>query len=182
MNERTYDPTPRRLAEIRRRGDVPLSAELTGGITLVVAVYVLIGRLSALCNMLEELMRVCFKSISSQDLGANGLESGAMTVTRALAGVWLPFLLTVMAVSVAVTIVQTRGLVAMSRLKPNFSRLNPVAGLGRIFSKQGLFETAKGLAKMAILTIVLYSGVRVACVKALGSQPGRACAWYRLAG
>ncbi len=173
MNERTFDPTPRRLAELRRRGDVPLSAEVTNGLTLLAAVYLLGARLASLSSMLEELMRTSFKSLSNPDLSTNGLDSGALVLARALAGVWLPFMLTIMVIGIIVSLVQTRGLIAMSRIAPDFKRINPVSGLGRIFSKQGLFETGKGLAKMTILAVVLYGGARVAIMQlAVASQAG----------
>jgi flagellar biosynthetic protein FlhB len=173
MNERTFEPTPRRLAELRRRGDVPMSAEVTSGLTLLAAVYLLAARLASLSSMLQELMRASFKSLSNPDLSANSLESGGLVVVHALAGAWLPFMLTIMAIGIIVSLVQTRGLIAMHRLLPDVKRLNPVSGLGRIFSKQGLFETGKGLAKMAILAVVLYGGARVAIIQlAVASQAG----------
>jgi flagellar biosynthetic protein FlhB len=86
---------------------------------------------------------------------------------------WLPFLATLAAVGIVASLAQTRGLVAFRRLQPSLERINPWAGLRRVFSARGLFETAKGLVKMAILGIILYQSLRALPGRlALASQAG----------
>jgi len=39
---------------------------------------------------------------------------------------------------------------------PQFSRLNPATGIGRVFSTRGLVELGKGLAKVAVVALIAY--------------------------
>jgi|YNPNPStandDraft_1061719.scaffolds.fasta_scaffold02920_2 flagellar biosynthetic protein FlhB len=168
MSERTEAPTPRHLAEMRRRGETALSVELTQSITLLVGVWLLASRLPALMEGLLQMLHRSFTGLDQGDLANASLQA----LARAMEG-WLPFLATLAAVGIVASLAQTRGLVAFRRLQPSLERINPWAGLRRVFSARGLFETAKGLVKMAILGIILYQSLRALPGRlALASQAG----------
>jgi flagellar biosynthesis protein FlhB len=62
----------------------------------------------------------------------------------------------VLVVGVAVTLAQTRFLFSTKKLAPDFSRINPIKGLKRIFSKTTLFELAKTIVKLLVIGWTLY--------------------------
>jgi len=168
MAERTEQPTPRHLARMRERGDVAQSPELTGAVTLLVAVYLLASQTPRLLQGLAGIMRHAFASLSRADLTTATVAQGGASLAWALLRDWLPFFLALAVTAVVVGLIQTRGLFSTYRLRPNFSHLNPMAGLQRIFSGRGLFETGKGLIKMALLGVVLYVTLKDAPLKLAG--------------
>ncbi|NIQ02989.1 MAG: flagellar biosynthesis protein FlhB, partial [Nitrospinaceae bacterium] len=72
-----------------------------------------------------------------------------------------PILVTIMVSGVTANLIQTRGLRFSSHpLVPKFSKLNPIKGFGRIFSKNSLMELFKSLFKVAVVSIIAYQTIR----------------------
>lgn len=168
MAERTEQPTPRHLARMRERGDVAQSPELTGAVTLLVAVYLLVGQAPRLMQGLAGVMRHAFASLDRADFTVSSVTASGASLAWTLLRDWLPFFGALVLTAVVIGLVQTRGLFSTYRLRPNFGHLNPIAGLQRVFSKRGLFETGKGLLKMALLGVVLYLTLKDAPLKLAG--------------
>jgi flagellar biosynthetic protein FlhB len=86
--------------------------------------------------------------------------SPSMGVIRLAGEAWVmaaaPLLLAAMVAGVAVVLLQTRFLLSARGLRPDFSRVSPKAGLGRILSPESAIEAGKSLAKVAVLGIVLW--------------------------
>ena len=171
MGEKTFDPTPKRLAEMREKGQVVQSPELTGAITLLVAIYYLGSRMSTMMTALRDMLQYALTNISRQDFTLTKIMDGGISLAWTMGKIWFPFTLIIAATGVAVGLVQTRGMFSTRKLRPDFSQLNPVSGIKRIFSKQGMFETAKGVVKMALLAGVLFSTLQTMPLKlAMASQ------------
>jgi flagellar biosynthesis protein FlhB len=160
MGERTEQPTARHLAEMRKRGDIAMSPELTGAISLIVAVYLLASRLPGFVSSLQGIMRNSFTNLAVTGWTVQDVSARGMQLTWQVVREWLPLFLAIVGVGIGVGVLQTRGRISPDRIKPNFKHVNPVNGIKRTFSKQGFFETAKGVIKVALLGIVLYTSVK----------------------
>lgn len=152
--ERTEAPTPKRLRDARRQGDVAHSDEVVSIGVLLLAVLAL--------KLLGPQLWNDMAAILAQDLGHPVPEltresaqqlarDSAWQMVRAL----LPLLGILAVAAVALNVVQTGPLLSGSRLKPQLSRVNPGAGLKRIFSFDGLFRLAKSLLKFVIVAVVV---------------------------
>lgn len=154
--ERTEAPTPRRLAEARERGDVPVSRDAAPLAVLVVAALVASVGAPAAGGFYARLAAAAMATGAAS--GADGPARGAVVTLGAV--VLVGFLAVVVvgvvaaAVSAAVTFTQTRGVLASERLKPSWERINPVAGLRRLVSLDTLWETLKALIKVAVIGTV----------------------------
>jgi flagellar biosynthetic protein FlhB len=164
-DERTEQPTQRHLDEMRRKGEIAQSAELTGAVVLMAAVYLLAGRVGGLAGNLAEVMRQSFANLNQTDITVETVQQGGSQITQMLAGGWLSFFMMLAGVGLLVGIVQTRGQITPSLLTPNFGRLNPVSGFKRLFASEGLMETGKGVLKMAILALIMYQAVKTLPLK-----------------
>ncbi|HKE13345.1 MAG TPA: EscU/YscU/HrcU family type III secretion system export apparatus switch protein [Kofleriaceae bacterium] len=95
--QKTHKPTPRRLAEARKRGDVARSPELTSTAALLGGLFCLIGFGGATASSLADLMRAAGIGLDSPDrapdLGAAGRVFTA-AVAPVAAGAVLGFLAT----------------------------------------------------------------------------------------
>jgi len=150
-NERTEDPTPRRLEEALRRGDVVKSMEVNtwfaiAGGTLIIMVFA-----APMASSLQTTFRGLLAK--SYQIPTDGPALAALTRTLAFdvaAAFGVPLLLLCVA-AFAGTIVQHRIVFTADSVRPQLSRISPMAGFARLFSRQALANFAKGLAKLCIV-------------------------------
>jgi flagellar biosynthetic protein FlhB len=152
--ERTEQATPKRLQEARKKGQVPRSTELSTAavcIAAAVAIYSL-GRMTA--GNFADLMR---DTLSLQPATAMGEDAiwPALTTAGARA-LWfiLPILGATFFAALAAPIAIGGWNFSGQALMPQFSRLNPASGLGRMFSSRGMMELGKGLAKVGVVGVI----------------------------
>lgn len=156
--EKTEKPTGKRLAEARRKGNVPKSQELTALTVLSVGSLVAFGQVKALPGH----FRVLLDRLWVQGLWG----SSHWSVDGSLAA-WIflmflravgPVMLSVLVAVLAVHFVQLKGfLLAPETLKPKLSKLNPLNGFKRFFQLRMATETAKSLLKILLVGDVLYT-------------------------
>jgi flagellar biosynthetic protein FlhB len=149
-DQRTEAPTPKRLQDARERGEVPRSRELTGAAVMLAGCASLLLLGGAMAGRLGDLMR---RALSGQVLGT-GAPAPEELMMRALldTGVALAPFFGAVTLAAVVAPALLGGWVASSRaLMPNAARLNPLAGLGRMFGTTGLAELVKSLAKFLLV-------------------------------
>jgi flagellar biosynthetic protein FlhB len=154
--ERTEAPTPRRLQELRARGQAPHSADLPAALALVVALLALQYFGGDVAGRLQTYLRVQAENLSRPDLTIAGVmalgHEAGLLVLLAMG----PLALILLVMSVVTGLGQT-GLVFSARLlAPDVARLNPIRGLQRLFGLQGLVHLLKTLLKLALPTLLLY--------------------------
>lgn len=147
--ERTEQPTERRLREARERGQVARSRELETTAVLLAASLTLLAAAPAIVGAASDLLQRALV-ISAEQVRDEGI-IGAALRHDALAGLMLVVALSLPIMIVAMLVpMMVGGLVFSGKaLGPDFSRLNPIAGLQRVFALHGLIEVAKALAKFA---------------------------------
>ncbi len=153
--ERTEPATPRRREEERERGHVARSADLSSAVVLLAAVLALElsgrslvgGIFSGAAGLLGGLGRV-------DGEGPNLLLQFGGAFTAALLG-FLPFILVVVVAALGVNLLQVGFLFTGEPLVPRLDRLDPVAGLGRIFSTRAAARLLMGLFKVAAVGAVV---------------------------
>jgi flagellar biosynthetic protein FlhB len=74
-----------------------------------------------------------------------------------MAMVLAPFAGVLIAAALAGHVLQSRPGFAVSRLAPDFSRVSPMAGFKRLFGMDGWVNILKGLAKMAIVGVAIWT-------------------------
>ena len=171
--ERTEQPTSKRLEQAREQGNVPRSTDLNAAAVMLLAgggLYFMGGRLGL---QLYQLMRTGL-SISRAD---------AIDEKRALATFSTDMVHTMLACAPILGLTLVAALaapmaiggwnVSFSALAPDFTKLNPVGGLQRMFSAKSAVELAKALVKF--LFIALVAGCLLwknsAELMGLGSEP-----------
>lgn len=160
MSERTEAPTPRRLSDARSRGQVAHSPELNAAMALVIGFWLLRGPGARLADALGKSLVAAVSSLPAGELTGAGLQT--LIVEDALRiGPDLGLILAgLMVTGVAVTVAQTGFLWADKRPAVDWNRINPLAGLRRIFSAQGLVAFARAFLKLAVVGVVAYSFLR----------------------
>lgn len=171
--ERTERPTPKRLEQARRQGQVPRSTELTSASVLLVAGGGLHFLGSYVGSRLHGLMAGSLVLSREQSLdetlliGTLGSEAARGLLACA------PILgLTLLAALTAPMLLGGWNL-SFTALAPDFNRLNPASGFARMFSARGLVELGKAFGKFSALAIVAVCVLRQKSTELmqLGAEP-----------
>ena len=150
-DQKTHDPTQKKLDDARAKGDVAMASDMRHA-TMFLASVVMLGGLGGIS--FAAISAICVRIWSDAEEwrlepeGAQSLFSGLLLeVTSAVA----PVFAFLFAAAILGGLVQGRPTLAWSRVGLKWSKLNPVAGLGRVFGKQSLVEFIKSLAKVVVI-------------------------------
>ncbi|MBS0255643.1 MAG: EscU/YscU/HrcU family type III secretion system export apparatus switch protein [Proteobacteria bacterium] len=158
--EKTLAPTPKRLEQAAKNGDVLRSRELaTAGAMLVGAAFLRLGG-PWLLGGLAGTMR---GALAWDHAAIDRFEPGAV-IARTGVALLVPVLVLGSGVAL-VTLGLQLGLGGPGRwnpgnIAPRGSRLDPMAGLARMLGPQGWIELVKGLAKVGLLGAIAWSWAR----------------------
>jgi flagellar biosynthesis protein FlhB len=146
--DKTERATPRRKREARKRGQVPRSRELTTAAVVCAGAVGAMGAghriASGGAGLMQELLS--FDPASLSQPGMMPVLFGRACMQALM--LCLPLLLACFCAALVAPILLGGWNFSVQALRPDFSRLNPANGLGRIFSSQGGMELLKGLVKV----------------------------------
>ncbi|WP_061241371.1 flagellar biosynthesis protein FlhB [Ectopseudomonas composti] len=152
--DKSEEPTGKRLEESRKKGQIARSKELnTLAVTLTGTVALIIFG-AYMGNALLDIMRGNFSLprdvlMNEGSMALHLLASGKQALLAAQ-----PFLIALLIASVIGPIALGGWLFSAEALQPKASRMNPLAGLKRMFSVQALVELLKALAKFLVILAV----------------------------
>ncbi|WP_035351862.1 EscU/YscU/HrcU family type III secretion system export apparatus switch protein [Edaphobacter aggregans] len=159
-DDKTEKPTPKRLRDARKKGQVSKSSDLTQSVLFLTAATVLSFTGPALVEQLKAFMIESF----SPKLMAGSLDPGMLMTRIGNASIKflllsMPLLAALAIAAIAVNFLQLQGfLFAPEALTPNFTKLNPVTGLQNIlFKPKTYLELVKNLLKFIIILWLAYS-------------------------
>jgi flagellar biosynthetic protein FlhB len=161
LDDKSLEPTPRRRQQAREAGQVPRSTDLNSAGMLLGGLLVLAAMGGTLLEFLTAFLSDSLGSQQWMTLIRTGGESPAEMVAgqfepllAGLGKVLLPPLVLVTLLAVALNVVQSGFLFLPGKAAPDFSRINPAAGLRRIVSGGGLARLALGLVKLSAIVAV----------------------------
>lgn len=155
-SQKTEEPTPKKLEESRKKGQVPLSREMNNWIVLLAATIVVVGMGPSVMSNIAALLHLIFDN--AYQIGT--VSGGYGEILRRLFFdivmiIGLPILFLMVAAFLA-PFVQIGPMVAPESIKPSINKISPVAGFGRLFSMRSLFEFFKGILKIGIVGTVSF--------------------------
>jgi len=153
QHDRTEQPSTKRLEDARRRGQVPRSRELSmAAVTLAGAAVLLAGRANLAAGF-EELLERGLELPRAALLDSTRLPAALGSGIAAGIEMLSPLMIAVVAAGVLGAVALGGWSFSFESLTPNFGKLDPFAGLRRIFGWHGLSELAKALAKFAVVAV-----------------------------
>jgi flagellar biosynthetic protein FlhB len=171
--EKTEEPTAKRQRDARERGQVARSRELGTAAVMITGSAVLLGGGGTFAGGMAGLMRDGLRLDPSMlsDAGAMGHQLGAAAVRAIL--ILLPLFGAVIAAAVLAPLALGGWVFSAEALVPDFSRLNPASGLGRVFGVTGLAELVKALLKFGVVGAIaaVVSMKLTSATMALGTLP-----------
>jgi len=159
--DKSEAPTPHKLREARKKGQVAKSREFTSAVLVIASFAVFKGVAVKIWTQLVDFLRFVYEQIPhefSLNLVGEVLMAGLNVFLVAVG----PIFLVTFVVAIVVEVAQTGGLLfTMTPLEPNLSKLNPLEGFKKIFfSLKGLVELAKSLIKIFIVLWIIYIAIK----------------------
>lgn len=154
--EKVHDPTPKKLEDARKKGDIAKSSDLT-----VAAVYFGFFLASAISaeNVISSAsgLSVFLQQpdlLTGEILGAGGMQMTASILGAVLAPLFPIFMLP-FALALASILGQRIFVVVPDKLKPKLNRISPIAGAKNKFGQTGLVEFLKTFIKMSTVGLIV---------------------------
>jgi flagellar biosynthesis protein FlhB len=154
--DRSEPATPYKLQEARKRGQVAKSMEFVSWFTLTAAVIFGSMMLDDVVRGELSLSRALFDQAGAISLSVRSAQMLLAAITWYLLGVFGLFIALVLGVAVLASFAQTGPVLSFHPVKPDFTRLNPVAGFKRVFNARMLYEAAKTFIKVMLLAALIY--------------------------
>ena len=180
--EKTLPPSPKKLREARRKGQVARSKELvTAAVTLTAFAY-LYARRSAFAETMQDTLLAA--SAASERPFPAALALLAPRLGSDLAWLVAPFAALIVAAAVLTNVVVNGGVLAAAEpVLPKMEHLNPVEGFQRLLGLRNMIELVKAVLKVALVGTVAILLI-AASLQVLVEQPscGLRCAGPVLSG
>ena len=177
--ERELPASQKRLDEARERGQAPRSRELTTALLLIAGTATLVAAGPQIAADAKTYLQVALTLPRASAFDPT-IALGAMAhlfLQGFLAAA--PMLLALFLAALVAPIFIGGWIFSTQALAPDFTRLNPMRGLGRIFSVQGLAELGKAIAKVILIGGTVGALIwrdQAAFLAPLGQAPGTAVA------
>ncbi len=154
--EKSEQPTPKKLAEARRKGQVPLTRELPPLFVLLGGVGVLSLWAPQVLQQFSGHYRNWLEQAGTRQIDTTTLHVLLIDVVNQAFVPLIPFGLIVALFAFAAIVMQTGLLWVDEALQPKPSKLNPMNGIKRLFSWKGVVDLVKSLLKVAMVAGILY--------------------------
>lgn len=156
-SQQTEEPTQRRLEEAHKQGDVVHSAEVTTFVILAAGALSLALFGSSASENFARHFTIFLSQPDRFTVDSGGMTVLLKNVLLSTGAILAPIFGLLMFLAVASHLIQHRPVFTTERLKPDFSKLNPMSGLKRLFGFDGVMNLVKGLIKIAIVGTVTWT-------------------------
>lgn len=152
--EKTEQPSPRRLEQAREEGQVPQSRELSTFLVLITGIGALWMMGEWISGRILGMLRAGFAIERERAFDPKlMLESFGDLFTDALLTM-MPLFGILMVAAIAAPVLMGGFVFAPKMLGLKLERMNPLQGIGRMFSMHGLAELVKSLLKAAVVGLM----------------------------
>ena len=149
--DKTEEPTDRRRADAREKGNVVRSVDLNAASHMLAVAFLVSLMGLPLVRAMAEIMQAFLRGPVPLTINPASAVNMFQELASAVAAGVLPWLLGMMASALAINILQVGFLLAPEALMPKFSRLNPLEGAKRILSIQSVVKLAVSLGKLLLV-------------------------------
>ncbi|WP_456323627.1 flagellar biosynthesis protein FlhB [Hydrogenimonas sp.] len=154
--EKTEEPTQKKIEDAKKEGNVPKSMDTSGFITLLVAVITFIALTGWIFDRLKAIYRYYIHFVGVELSPALMMEIAIHTVIQVLIMV-LPLALPVAIAGMVAAWAQFGFIFTTKPLVPDFTKIDPLKGAKNLFSLKKLVESVKITIKVAAVFGVAFT-------------------------
>ena len=150
-SDKTEKPTPKRIREARKEGQVAKSQDLGAAAVLLGLAGFFIPAWQFVIQNYLPYMVASLQNLTIYQAQMNDLPKVAVQAIWLVVLGSLPFMAISLGIGLFINLVQTRLNFSVKAIKPDFKKLNPLTGVKNMFSMQALMNLAKTIAKLAVI-------------------------------
>jgi len=158
--EKTEKATPKRRQEARKKGQVLKSNEVNSAVLLAAAFFLLKQLLPSMLSKIENYISNLWNGFLVENFTIDNIIPILINLIYLILSLLLPLLLVVVVAGLTANLIQVGFLFTTETLQLKFSKLNPVEGFKRIFSKKALAELFKSVMKIGLISYLAYSTLK----------------------
>ncbi|SJZ52534.1 flagellar biosynthesis protein FlhB [Garciella nitratireducens] len=158
--EKTEEPTQKRIEDSRKKGQVAKSNDLNSAILLLLVVLLIAVLGELIFTNFYDFLKGSLENDLDKNITIGNIIPMAIQQMIFFIKLSFPFIIWILIVGIVVNIAQTGFIKSSTPLKPDFKRLNPIEGFKKIFSKKSLLEFLKNIFKLLVVGYVTYSFIK----------------------
>jgi flagellar biosynthetic protein FlhB len=158
--EKTEPATPRRREEVRKKGQVAKSTDLTSSVVLMAAMLALYFLMPTLMRMLTELTRSYLENAATMRVDSAAATTLFIRATMQAGVFFMPFMLIIGSAAMLANVAQVGFKLSDYPITPRMEKLNPMTGFKRMFSARALVEFVKSIMKLILVGLIAYLTIR----------------------
>ncbi len=152
--EKSESPTDKKLADARKKGQLPRSKELGTLLIMLLSAawFVFLGP-----QMIDDFVKTTTGGLSfDRDHAFDIKKASDLVFAQLKAALWMvfPFMIAMLMMAVLSNILVGGWLFSTEVMAPKLSKLNPIAGIKRMFSVKALIELLKALLKFVLMSVI----------------------------
>ena len=153
-DSRTEQATPRRLQRAREEGSVGRAHSVAGAVVLLAGACMLSLAGARFIELLEGAVRIGLTLQPETMRDSARMLAAAADVMRPGVLIIGPFMLLLAAVAAVADVAIGGWIISPVPITPDFSRIDPLKGFGRLFSKAALGEIIKAIVKFIVIGVI----------------------------
>ena len=153
--EKTEEPTAKKRADARKKGQVGRSQELNTAFVLLVGFFTLKLLWDSIYLSIASYTTYVFTNLN-QSIDTENIIHIFIGIIVVLAKTAFPVMFAIMLIGLAINFFQVGLNFNTESIEFKLDKLNPINGFGRIFSKRSLVELAKSFFKILVIGFFLY--------------------------
>ena len=153
--EKTEEPTAKKRADARKKGQVGRSQEVNSAFVLLVGFFALKLLWDSIYVSIATYTTYVFTNLN-QTVDTENILRIFISIVLVLAKTAFPIMIFIMLIGLAVNFFQVGLNINTESIEFKLDKLNPINGFGRIFSKRSLVELAKSFFKILVIGFFLY--------------------------
>jgi flagellar biosynthetic protein FlhB len=159
FQEKTEQPTEKRLEDARKKGQVAKSKELP---LCLMILFTSIFLYFVTSHGFQEMFKVYVSYVRNINLDINASNIYGILSFGAYRWMWImmPLFALLIVIAIAGNVLQTGFMWSTEAMQFKFEKINPLNGMKKLFSKRSAVEVLKSILKIAILSCIAYSIIR----------------------
>ena len=145
FEEKTEQPTPKKRQELKEKGEVAKSKELPSVAVLLAALITLSLFGSFMYNHIQVIMKGAFSLPDLNDFNILEFLKFAQNIIGRVIILLSPLFAAIFITAILSNIMQVGFILSSESITPKLSKIDPIKGFGRLFSKQSFMEFIKSL-------------------------------------
>jgi flagellar biosynthetic protein FlhB len=160
FQDKTEKATSKKRTEAREKGQVAKGREVASVAVLLTGLSTLYLFGSFIYMNIRSVMQESFSMIATPTLGVTDFLGFNYEMIERFIIIMAPMMIAVFMIAMLSNVAQVGWLFTWEPLIPQPSRVSPIKGIGRLFSKQSLAELFKSITKLTLVGLIAYWAVK----------------------